>query len=135
MSTLLNELKGDLRAARKEWKEKKAFYKENQADIELVSKTIDLGTATSARMGVETYEVDLYASGNVTTLKEIYKGFRKLGYEPDDRPTAKPVSSFRTRFRQDGKADWYLSFSSTLCKRVKVGTKMVEQDIYEVVCE
>lgn len=29
----------------------------------------------------------------------------------------------------------YVVFSSTVCRRVKVGTKMVEQEIYETVCD
>jgi len=29
----------------------------------------------------------------------------------------------------------YVSFSSTVCEWVKVGTKMIEQDVYDVVCK
>lgn len=29
----------------------------------------------------------------------------------------------------------YVCFSSTVCRRVKTGTKMVEQDVYETVCD
>lgn len=29
----------------------------------------------------------------------------------------------------------YISFSSTVCRRVKTGTKMVEQDVFETVCD
>jgi hypothetical protein len=29
----------------------------------------------------------------------------------------------------------WLAFSSTVCRRVKIGTKTVEQDVYETVCD
>lgn len=29
----------------------------------------------------------------------------------------------------------WIHFTSTVCRRVKIGTKMVEQDVYEVVCD
>jgi len=35
----------------------------------------------------------------------------------------------------DSKLYVYFQFSSTACRRVKIGTKTVEQDVYETVCD
>lgn len=37
--------------------------------------------------------------------------------------------------KRDCELRWYLSFSSSVCRRVKVGTRTVEQDVYETVCD
>ena len=36
--------------------------------------------------------------------------------------------------KDESRIDVYFSFSSTVCQRVKVGTRMVEEDIYEIQC-
>ncbi len=135
MSTLLNEVKTTLRNEKRDWKKRRAFFMENEADIAEVIAAVDWSVSTSARLDIDTDDVNLYVTGNAAALKALFHGFRKLGYEPSKRPGVKPESSFTTYFEQLNKPTFYLSFSSTLCKRVKVGTKTVEQDIYEVVCE
>ncbi len=135
MSTLLNEIKTTLRKEKHDWKKRRQFFKENEADIAAVINEIDLRTASAGRMDCDQDDVNLYVSGKFDTMKEIFRGFRKLGYEPSSRPTEKAQSQFTCYFNQTGKPTFYLSFSSTLCKRVKIGTKMQEVDIYEVQCE
>jgi hypothetical protein len=135
MSTLLSELKASIRNSKKAWRQQRDLYKEYEPDIAVLVGEMDLSGASSARMECDTEDVNLYVSGGADVLKEIFHAFRKLGYEPSSRPEAKPQSNFSCYFRQDGKPTFYLSFSSTLCRRVKVGTKMQEIDVYETVCE
>lgn len=135
MSTLLNELKTSLRREKQDCKKRRQFFKANEADIASVINEINLGTASSGRIDCDTEDINFYVSGSVATMKEIFRGFRKLGYEPSKRPTVKPESNFTCYFSQTDKPTFYLSFSSTVCKRVKVGTETIERDIYEVVCE
>jgi hypothetical protein len=135
MSSLLSEIKAEIRNSKRTWKQQRDLFKEYEADITELVKEIDLSKASSARMNCDTEDVNFYVSGNTEVLKEIFRTFRKLGYEPSSRPDAKPQSSFTTYFSKDGKPSFYLSFSSTLCKRVKVGTTMQEVDVYETVCE
>lgn len=59
---------------------------------------------------------------------------RRSGFVPDARPKVKDTS-FQTHFRQTDGATVWLSFSSSVCKRVQVGTRTVEEPIYEVQCE
>jgi hypothetical protein len=135
MSSLLSEIKAEIRNSKRTWKQQRDLFKEYEADITELVKEIDLSKASSARMNCDTEDVNFYVSGNTEVLKEIFRTFRKLGYEPSSRPDAKPQSSFTCYFHQDGRPSFYLSFSSTLCKRVKVGTTTQEVDVYETVCE
>ena len=111
------------------------MYKEYEPDIARFVNEVNLSGASSARMECDTEDVNFYVSGGADVLKEIFRAFRKLHYEPSSRPEAKPQSNFSCYFHLDGKPTFYLSFSSTLCRRVKVGTKMQEVDVYETVCE
>jgi hypothetical protein len=135
MSNLLNDIKTEIRKAKQSWKQQRRLFKEHETDITELINELDLSTASSARMDCDTEDINFYVSGKTDVIKEIFRAFRKLGYEPSSRPEAKPQSSFTCYFHQDGKPTFYLSFASTLCKRVKVGTKMQEVDIYETVCE
>jgi hypothetical protein len=135
MSTLLSEIKANIRNSKRAWKQARDLFKEYEPDITRLVGEINLSGASSARMECDTEDVNFYVSGGADVLKEIFRTFRKLGYEPSSRPDTKPQTQFTCYFRQDGKPTFYLSFSSTLCRRVKVGTKMQEVDVYETVCE
>jgi hypothetical protein len=93
--------------------------------------------------------IDIRFTGDQGLMRKAWRAIRSYQFEPDNRPEAdKPLSSFSTFWRrkflqgvkQDGSPDqrdlrlWYY-FSSNVCKTVQVGTKMVEQPIYEVKCE
>lgn len=135
MSTLLNEIRTNLRKEKKEAKKRRQFFKVNEPDIAALIAEIDLSTTSSARMDCDENDVNFYVTGAAPALKELFRGFRKLGYEPSKRPGVKPESQFTCYFEQTDKPTFYLSFSSTVCRRVKVGTETIERDIYEVVCE
>jgi hypothetical protein len=69
-------------------------------------------------------------------LQAIFGIFRKLGYEPSNRPGDEPETTFSCYWEHtELETKFWLYFTSTVCTRVKVGTEMVERDIYETVCE
>lgn len=109
------------------------YYKDNKADIRELAEA--LKDIPIQRASFDYASVDLGITGDYSVLKAVFAAFRKLGYEPGERPE-KAEATFSTYFEHPAKeVRFWLSFSSTLCKRVKVGTKTQEVDIYEVVCE
>jgi hypothetical protein len=78
-------------------------------------------------------DINLAFTGDGIKLSEVWKALRTAGYQPNSRPE-KGNSTFYTGWCQQGYSRIWMSFSSAVCRRVKVGTKMVEQDIYEVQC-
>ncbi|MGD9590835.1 MAG: hypothetical protein AB7Q37_18465 [Pyrinomonadaceae bacterium] len=80
--------------------------------------------------------LDIHLFGDKHALAEMVRVLRTRGFSTVNSPPKKGDNSWRAFFRKDGvSVEIWLSFSSTVCRRVKVGTKMVEQDVYETVCD
>jgi hypothetical protein len=80
--------------------------------------------------------VTIHTTGDAKHLTSIMRVLRTSGFATsNDRP--KPGSSeWSAVFHKEGcPLDFYLFFTSNVCKRIKVGTKMVEQDVYEIQCD
>jgi hypothetical protein len=77
--------------------------------------------------------MNLSFAGDGEKLKTVWGLMRRNGFNTTQRPK-KGETTFNSFWAQEGYAEIFMMFSSTLCKRVKVGTKMVEQDIFETQC-
>jgi len=134
MSSLLGETERAVKEQRDFYRKVKYFFRDNRGDLMQLSnalKDIEL-----LRVSFDSDSIDISVSGDQTVLKSIFSALRPLGYVPRSRPDTKPMSTYQTYFdHPDKEMRVWLNFSSTLCKRVKVGTKMQEVDIYETVCE
>jgi len=113
-----------------------AYYeKHHRAIVEVCSalaKIEDKVIRTQATTGA----IDLNISGDRHVLNAVFAAFRKLGYEPGTRPGKEPEPSFSTYFSHtEHDCKFWLSFTSSQCTRVKVGTKTQTIDVYETVCE
>jgi len=87
---------------------------------------------------VEPPSLDLYYCGDKEVLHTIFKELAKLEFHSTSRP-GKKFTVFTSYFehkdpekREDFKI--WLNFSSTVCERKVVGSKMVREDVYEVIC-
>jgi len=78
-------------------------------------------------------DVNINFTGDGDRLGAVWGELRKAGWEPVSRPE-KGKSTFYTHWHQDDLCSFWMQFSSSVCRRVKVGSKMVEQDIYEIQC-
>lgn len=79
---------------------------------------------------------DIRLIGTKHALTEALRIFAKHGIR---RQSVEPVQEGATAFSgflygENDLSIWF-AFSSTSCRRVKVGTKTVEQDVYETVCD
>lgn len=84
---------------------------------------------------VDGYEVNVSITGAKSALASAWATLRRNGFTPEERPTRETKSEIHTRFRQADGTRVYLAFSSTVCRRVQVGTRTVEEPIYEIQCE
>lgn len=135
MSSLLNELEEDLRTDKIYYKNKRRYYRDHKDDIVAVLRELKLPENTAISVRSSSEYIQLNVSGGPAEIKELFRTFRKLGYEPTSRPKEKPEATFSCYFNREGCPDFYLYFTSTVCHRIKVGTETIERDIYEVVCE
>jgi len=135
--------KKQIKNAKRELKEKKSqlhqtrvFIDEHELEIARIENGMINVLEWQVDSGIDIYSkcIDLSYSGDKLVLDGMFRALRKLGYEPDKRPEAD--TSYYTSFwvRPGTTLRIYTRFSSTVCKRVKIGTKMVEQDIFETRC-
>ena len=111
-------------------------YNENRQEIIPVAKAFNRIEDKIIRISIDSQEINLHISGDRHVLNAIFGIFRKLGYEPSSRPKDKNLTSFTCHFsHHDHDCKFYLNFTSTNCKRIKVRTETQEVDIYETVCE
>ena len=84
--------------------------------------------------------LDIALSGDKHLLAGAVRALRTRGFKSDSDPPGKKDSSWSTFFYngdvwEDDTIKIWLSFSSTVCRRVKVGTKVETVDVYETVCD
>lgn len=109
-----------------------AFFRNHTGLIvELENLDLDL------RFNFEDGCVDMTFAGDGDKFRVVWAALRRARFEPTSRP-AKGASSFATFFEFPLSSEYpriWFSFSSTVCRRVKVGTRMVEQDVFETHCD
>jgi hypothetical protein len=83
-----------------------------------------------------TFYTDLNVSftGDKHKLAAVIRIFRLAGWTSITKPKDKEPSWCGYFHKKGIDASVWVAFTSTICRRVKIGTKMVEQDIFEVVC-
>jgi hypothetical protein len=117
-------------------REQATWYHANKYNIHAVAENFKEVGIDVVRANLAYEEVDINVAGDRHTLNGVFSIFRKLGYEPTDRPGTKPEASFYCRWTHpDHNTRFWLHFTSTKCTRVKVGTETREVDVYETVCD
>jgi hypothetical protein len=113
-----------------------AWYHRNKEEIQAVAEIFAGAGITVNRANLGGQCVDLAIAGDSEILKRVFTIFRNRGYAPSNRPDENDKTGFSCFFNHpDFECRFWLNFSSTVCHRVQVGTKMVEQPVYKVVCE
>lgn len=89
---------------------------------------------TDVHLGSSSYSISV--TGPRADLDVMFGILRRHGLTPQSRPEEK-TQYYSTFWRFDDSFTEFLfvTFSSTSCKRVQVGTKMEEIPVYETVCE
>lgn len=83
--------------------------------------------AYSAGLSISTY-------GNRKQLDLVWGLLREHGFEPAERPGTELFFEFTTEFKHESGARIFFRFTSTVCKREQVGTRTVEEPVYEIRC-
>jgi len=134
----MNPIMDRMEDRKKQIEEGFEFLQRHQAEIHEVDEgLLDLNQwFIKAEPDFSNKAIDLSFAGDKHVLDGIFGAFRKLGYNPSSRPGQKPQSYFSCFWTNpDKQIKYWMTFTSTQCTRIKVGTKMVEQDIFETVCQ
>lgn len=132
---MLQQLKEDVDTNLNHAQKRCLLYAEHKEEIKQVARNLLEEEVTVIGCSMDSNSIDLNISGDFAVLKAIFRAFRKAGWIIEDAPK-KAEPSFHTFIkRPDSELKWWLSFSSTICKRVQIGTEMKEVPVYEVQCE
>ena len=82
-------------------------------------------------------DINLSFSGDKAKLTSVIRILRTNSFDTDAEAPKANSNYWSAYFTnaEDSRIQFWISFSSTVCRMVKVGTKMVEQDVYEVQCD
>lgn len=79
--------------------------------------------------------LDFHIVGNKSVLVNVFRILRTQGWETHfERPKEDDPTWVGFWYHPDCSTRIWLNFASSVCKRVQVGTALVEQPIYEVRC-
>lgn len=111
------------------------WTREKERYMPVLRKLAHLGAEFYA--GDRTYlQVNLMGDGHV--LAEAMRALRAHGFNTYNSKPAKNDPTWSSFWTVEGAGDWhiriYLNFTSSVCRRVKTGTKTVVQDVFEIVC-
>lgn len=113
-----------LAKARQKWNSIKGFYRP------IVNALV--------RLGIEprlSNQVDVSFAGDAQKLASVVRLLRTSGFTTSaERPKPGDTQWLATYTHPDCEVTTWLYFTSSVCRRVKVGTRMVEQDIFETRC-
>lgn len=90
---------------------------------------LDIDVAFDIRYG----SIDIAFTGDGARLAEVWAALRQSGYKPSSRPE-KGATAFSAFWNREEFAKIWMNFSSSVCRRVQIGTQMVETPIYETQC-
>lgn len=108
-----------------EWNRCKGQY------LKFVQEMVLLGCELSTDSD---FDIHFRVAGDKQKFLQLVRCHRRYGFKPE-MPAKGATTAFWRINGRDAQMGMYFSFSSTVCHRVKVGTKMVEQDVYETQCE
>jgi hypothetical protein len=120
--------------------EKKRMLRKRRAAMKFHMAKLQALFADVDPLGAEPWTDGDWIYVTVTGDKHAFLAFarviRRHGFE---LPKIEKGATGFTKVEHIGEGDnlltFYFTFTSSACRRVKVGTKMVEQDVFEVVCD
>ncbi len=132
----MNKFREKLAETRKKFDDVIAWHESNAAILEPVyQKAIDIGGDVAT---TDTYG-NITLSGDKHKLAEMVRALRGAGFRTTESPPKKDQTSWSPTYYHDNlTSGWvWLFFTSSVCRRVKVGTRVVPErteDVYETVC-
>jgi hypothetical protein len=111
--------------------------KRDSARITAICKALEKSSVNVQYVSIDSSSFNVSITGSRADLDVMFGILRRHGLQPARRPEEKETyyGTF-WYFGNESRAEYvFVSFSSTSCKRVQIGTEMKEIPVYETVCE
>ena len=125
------------KTARKVIQDTHKVIRRDRRRIEAILKALRCAGIEAHHVSVDSSSYNVNITGTRADLTIMFGILRRLGLTPSRRPEEK-TQYYATFWYWNGEGSGefvFVSFSSTTCKRVQVGTKTEEVPVYEMVCE
>lgn len=124
----INLAKGDM----KRWMQ---YIKDDRGLVEDILAAIARAGIMPTSVDVTQYGWAVWYTGNCAERDAVVAAFGLYKFKPDALPK-EGEQSYWAEMRHKGGVRMSISlrFSNSACERVKVGTRMVEEDVYETRC-
>jgi hypothetical protein len=109
--------------------------KRDNAKVKSILKTLAAAGINIQYVYADTGSYNVNITGSRADLDIMFGLLRRAGLTPVSRPKEKESEYGTKWYTEDRSFRIWIFFASTSCKRVQVGTKTVEQPVYETVCE
>lgn len=124
---------------RKKLEEFIKFADENQQHMDDLANGLDVVREYIIAINLDgVTSVDISIAGDHNVFKGLFSALRKLNYKPAFPPQEEKFAAWSGFFHSEDPANpvsVWVTFSSTKCKRVKVGEETITRDLYEIVCD
>ena len=105
----------------------------NAAQFESVIRSFD--KLSVMRVAVDGDTLDVNFTGDRFALQAAWGNLRRLGFNTTSKAESGKSGYNGFWDHEESDARLWISFTSSKCRTVQIGTKMVEQPIYETVCD
>ena len=119
----LDQREKDLQAARHSWEADKPVL------LPIVNGLEELGIESNYSSNY----LNIPFTGDKHKLAAVVRMLRKRGFKTLKKPPQANDTDWYTFYQGHNLTIW-LHFTSAVCRRIKIGTTLVPQDVYETVC-
>jgi hypothetical protein len=112
------------------------IIKRDSKRVATICKALQKAGVNVTNVSVDSTSYNISITGPRADLDVMFGILRRFGLQPKNRPEEK-TQYYSTFWKFDELMSEFLfvTFSSTSCRRVQVGTKMEEVPVYDTVCE
>lgn len=110
--------------------------KRDSKRVAVICKALQKAGVNVTSVSVDSTSYNVNVTGPRADLDVMFGILRRHGLQPQGRPEEK--TQYYSTFWRFGEAlgeFLFVTFASTSCRRVQVGTKMEEVPVYDTVCE
>jgi hypothetical protein len=111
-----------------------AYARKHGKQLRAVIKALEKAECGLTNAYMCASDMTVSVNGNIHQLALAWKALRRVGFKCESSRPKGLASSWSGWFRSPSEAQIFLQFSSTVCKRVKVGERTVTEPVYEIQC-
>ena len=109
-----------------------SFWATYKATFEPITNLLD---ELGANYDVTSYSFECTMSEGTSKMLKLHQLLTELGWVSNEELPAGPVSYLLMSYTKLNNPNINVYWSNTLCKRIQIGTQIIEQPVYKLECD